>query len=251
MTMSSGNTFFRFRDFYHLFGHIITLIRFHLQMAKKILNPKYGGIKGWEYGTLLDSCTFKRGASVLDVGTGGSVMPYYLAYKNGVRVTTIDLDVSTEKPKFTLTHPMVSHVIGSMLRLPFANASFDVVLCVSAIEHLDHGNYAKFLIDTQKAISELVRVTKQNGYIFLTSDMYFPHLQKTDKWDGRSGNRVGTAYKREDFQRIFLDGFGKRHCRLVGRSDFDFDAVVTSIGRNTYRGRYFTTFALYVQKTHT
>lgn len=217
-------------------------------MAKKILHPKYGGIKGWEYGMLLDCCQLRKGDHVLDVGTGGSLIPYFLASKKGVLVTTLDLEAPTEKPKFSLSHRNVSHATGTMLRLPFPNASFDGVLCVSAIEHLDRGKYAKFLGDTKKAISELVRVTKPKGYIFLTSDIYFPHLQKTDRWDGAMKGRIGTAYKREDFERIFLGSFTELHCLLAGGVDFDFDTVTRNFGRNTYRGRYFTTFTLYAEK---
>lgn len=248
MSMRPKNTFFRLRDFYDLFPHITKLICFHLQMAKKILHPKYGGIKGWEYGMLLNSCAFKKGAHILDVGTGGSLIPYFLASKKGVQITTFDLEAPTEKPKFFLSHRSVSHATGTMLTLPFTNSTFDVVLCISAIEHLDHGNYTKFLRDTKKAISELVRVTKPKGYIFLTSDIYFPHLQKTDRWDGATGGSIGTAYKREDFEDIFLDSFKQLHCRLPGKVDFDFNTMIEGVGRNIYRGRYFTTFALYAQK---
>lgn len=248
MSMRTKNILFRLRDFYDLFPHIVKLICFHPQMGKKIVHPKYGGIKGWEYGKLLDSCDFNKDARVLDVGTGGSLIPYFLASKKGVRITTFDLETSTEKPKFSLKHRLVSHAIGTMLKLPFADAHFDIVLCISAIEHLDHGNYTKFLKDTKKAISKLIRVTKPNGYIFLTSDIYFPLLQKTDRWDGSSVGSVGTAYKREDFERIFLEGFKNLHCRLVGNVDFDFDAVINRVDRCIYRGRYFTTFALYAQK---
>lgn len=217
-------------------------------MAKKILNPKYGGIKGWEYGMLLHCCEFKKGAKILDVGTGGSLIPYYLAFKKGAEVTTFDLDAATEKPKFSLNHPDVSQAMGTMLSLPFVNGAFDGVLCISAIEHLDHGNYAKFLGDTKKAISELVRVTKPNGYIFLTSDIYFLRLQKTDRWDGATGAVIGTAYKQEDFEQIFLESFTQLNCRLTGGVDFNFDTVTQDFGRNIYRGRYFTTFALYAEK---
>lgn len=249
MSMRPKNTFFRLRDFYGLFPHIIKLLCFHPQMAKKIVNPKYGGIKGWEYGMLLHSCEFKKGARVLDVGTGGSLIPYFLASKKGVQVTTFDREAPTERPKFSLSHRNVSHATGTMLTLPFTNAAFDGVLCISAIEHLDHGNYTAFLRDTKKAISELVRVTKPKGYIFLTSDIYFPHLQVTDKWDGATGGRIGTAYKREDFERIFLESFKNLHCHLMGNADFDFDKVIACVDRSTYRGRYFTTFALYAKKT--
>lgn len=217
-------------------------------MAKKIINPKYGGIKGWEYGMLLDCCQFRKGEDILDVGTGGSPVPYFLAAKYGVYVTTFDLEAPTEKPKFSLSHRNVSHATGTMLRLPFANSAFDIVCCISAIEHLDHGNYRNFLRDTRKAISELVRVTKPKGHIFLTSDIYIPHLQKTDRWDGATGPNIGTAYKKDDFERIFLGSFKQFRCELVGGVDFDFGTMIKDSGRNTYRGRYFTTFVLYVKK---
>lgn len=48
---------------------------------------------------------------------------------------------------------------GSILELPYADSSFDLVCCFDVIEHVE---------DHKKAASELLRVCKTGGYIFLT-----------------------------------------------------------------------------------
>lgn len=246
--MRYTNTFFNLGDFLYLIPDLVALIFFHPQMAKKILNPKYLGIKGWEYASLLSAGTFKPGMNILDVGSGGSLTPYFLASKKRVNVTTLDLKDPSEKPKFSLIDSRVTSITGSMLHLPFKDKTFDLTLCLSAIEHLDEGNYSMFLRNTKKALSEIVRVTKSKGFIFMTSDIYYPQFQKTDKWDGAKGKTVGTAYKKEDFERIFIKTFTQLGCEPVCDTDFHFDKLRSNFFRSIYRGRYFTTFRLYVQK---
>lgn len=246
--MRYTNTFFNLGDFIHLIPDLVALIFFHPQMAKKILNPKYLGIKGWEYASLLWAVIFKPGMNILDVGSGGSLIPYFLASKKRVNVTTVDLKDPSEKPKFSLIDSRVTSITGSMLGIPIKDKSFDLTMCISAIEHLDEGNYSIFLRKTKKALSEMVRVTKSKGSIFLTSDIYFPRIQHTDNWDGAKQRTVGTAYKIEDFQKIFIQTFTQLGCVLVNDNDFNFDKLRSNFFRSIYRGRYFTTFRLYVQK---
>jgi SAM-dependent methyltransferase len=67
---------------------------------------------------------------VLDVGSGGSALPVLLA-RRGARVVSLD-------PKL-LGIPNVkglSRVKGGLPMLPFRDKSFDIVCCVSVLEHL-------------------------------------------------------------------------------------------------------------------
>ncbi|MBU1255331.1 MAG: class I SAM-dependent methyltransferase [Patescibacteria group bacterium] len=49
---------------------------------------------------------------------------------------------------------------GSVTQMPFADDFFDAIVCVSALEHLQPN-------EMEKAISEIKRVTKNNGLIIL------------------------------------------------------------------------------------
>ena len=85
---------------------------------------------------------FSSGAgSVLEIGVGNNVMAPFL---NSKGVDTVTLDLEGE------LRPTVT---GSVLNLPFANNTFDVVVCCQVLEHLP---FAEF----DNCLSELQRVAK-------------------------------------------------------------------------------------------
>ncbi|MFH0906928.1 MAG: class I SAM-dependent methyltransferase [bacterium] len=51
-------------------------------------------------------------------------------------------------------------ITGSVVKMPFKENFFDVIFCISALEHLEP-------INLEKAISEIKRVTKKDGLIIL------------------------------------------------------------------------------------
>lgn len=85
-----------------------------------------------------------KGATVLDVGSGGLGITPYLKRK----VTGVDIAFS---PPF---HPLLKRVKSSATKLPFANSSFDVVISVDMLEHLKE----KARTD---AICEMLRVARK------------------------------------------------------------------------------------------
>ena len=96
--------------------------------------------------TILDSCC--------GLGWGS-----HLVASVADRVVGIDLDPGavrfcTER----WAGPGVSYVVGSVLELPFADASFDVVLCMEAIEHFDAAGGRRYL-------GELARVLRPGGVV--------------------------------------------------------------------------------------
>jgi ubiquinone/menaquinone biosynthesis C-methylase UbiE len=54
----------------------------------------------------------------------------------------------------------------------FGDSQFDATFCISTIEHVD---------DHDQAFGELVRITKPDGYIMLTSDYFrdLPHYEQS------------------------------------------------------------------------
>ncbi len=65
-------------------------------------------------------------------------------------------------------------IVGSVYELPFEDESFDIVLCMVVMEHLE---------DPQSAIAEMKRVLKPNGKILVSVPFLFPiHDSPGDYW---------------------------------------------------------------------
>jgi len=92
--------------------------------------------------------------SVLDVGSGVSALPIYLA-RHGAKVISIDPEVPPGLPAG------VTRVRAALPHLPFRDTTFDVVCCVSVIEHLP--------FDVDLSYSELTRVARNR--IIITFDV--------------------------------------------------------------------------------
>lgn len=120
-----------------------------------VLHPS----KRWEYPWALERADLPPGSRVLDAGCGASVLPYYLAAE-GHRVAGCDPAV---EPGRAGCRPHVDHVSGDLADLPFAGRSFDVVFCISVIEHLPHGRMPG-------AMQEMHRVLRPGGKLLLTTD---------------------------------------------------------------------------------
>lgn len=80
---------------------------------------------------------------VLEVGTGNGLVRYALE-KNGVKVTTLDID---EK--------LNPDIFASVLSIPVENDSFDASLCCQVLEHLPYENFVP-------ALQEIRRVVKSH-----------------------------------------------------------------------------------------
>lgn len=96
-------------------------------------------------------------AKVLDVGCGGGFKANYLAQK-GFAVTGIDL--SAESLAVAKKHDKtgtVKYIEANAAKLPFEDASFDVVIAMDFLEHVE---------DPGMIIHEMARVLKPGGVFF-------------------------------------------------------------------------------------
>lgn len=103
-------------------------------------------------------------ARVLDLGCSESVLPLYLS-PLGFRVTGLDFRA------YPYPAENFEFIRGDIMAMPFENASFDAVSCISTLEHLGLGFYA----DPQegdtadaRALREISRVLKSAGRIVLS-----------------------------------------------------------------------------------
>lgn len=107
--------------------------------------------------------TVGHNLQILDVGGVGSLLPLHLA-RRGHRVTVCDVREYPEKD------PNLTVVTGDFLHTIFTNASFDLVVMVSAIEHLGFGSYGDPVIpDADRiAMRRVRRILKEHGRVILT-----------------------------------------------------------------------------------
>ena len=105
---------------------------------------------------------------MLDVGCGIGVGPARIARTFGCRVVGVDL--SEQMIQWARLRARQEHVedlielrTADVLDLPYADDRFDIVMCESVLAFVD---------DKARAIQELRRVTKPNGYIGLNEGLW-------------------------------------------------------------------------------
>ncbi|NDJ54799.1 MAG: class I SAM-dependent methyltransferase [Chloroflexi bacterium] len=94
-------------------------------------------------------------ASILDVGCGEGVPLQMTGIERGSRIVGLDLDapsVLTAQARL----PQAHFLRANAEVLPFASASFDLVLCLETLEHVNH---------PARAITELARVSRRYALI--------------------------------------------------------------------------------------
>lgn len=95
----------------------------------------------------------KKSLKILDAGCGPGAALVYLSQFGDV----IGVDVSDEALKFARKRGKV--IKGDISELPFKDKTFDVVVCLDVLYHK--------WVDVQKAFSELKRVLKPGGILFI------------------------------------------------------------------------------------
>ena len=120
-------------------------------------SPRGSWIGHAEYHLMLSELAAPSEGRLLDVGCGTGWFTRRLAALPNLQVTGLDLD--PEFLAFARGHdPRSTYLQADALALPFADNSFDYVLSVAAL---------CFTADWQKAVSEIVRVTRKRFAIDL------------------------------------------------------------------------------------
>jgi SAM-dependent methyltransferase len=269
--VADPNTLFSRREVQRLMGHVQRLASSDPRLLARLSDPRIEGIRGWEYGVLLGALLPLEGRgewSALDVGSGNSTFPHYLvASGNVATLTTLDLPEAYESRDEDVVRRDqqlgIRRAHGSMLEIPFDDASFDLVTSISAVEHLDgdrglhardpvqypRKSYEEYAGDTRQALDEMMRVVRPGGYLFLTTDAYVPYLQQSDTWSSPRGDApIWSAYRFESIERVFLAAVHENGFELVGRPDHAVERLLEDPDRSSYRGRYFTTFCLFARR---
>ncbi len=105
--------------------------------------------------------------SVLDAGCGEGFVTDYLARRDPSLALT-GIDVSSEAIDYARKNfGHASFLVGSVLALPFGDASYDTVLCSEVLEHIP---------DWEQAITELKRVARHYVLITVPREPHFKVL---------------------------------------------------------------------------
>jgi len=99
-----------------------------------------------------------RPIKVLDIATGSADIPRAIvkwARRRGIRVVVTGVDINPlavrEAAAFTQAYPEITVAIADGFSLPFEDGSFDIVLCIKILHHLNEE-------DTLRLLKEATRV---------------------------------------------------------------------------------------------
>ncbi|HKA91983.1 MAG TPA: methyltransferase domain-containing protein [Haliangiales bacterium] len=130
------------------------------------------GSKNWEYLYAIDKIRSHFGdrrLKLLDAGAGrGALSLYFGAAGHDSHICDLDYaahshtGLAYENRFLAAAQGKVSFRFGSMFNLPYEGESFDVVMCISVVEHLTLKRFA---------IRELLRVLRPDGLLVLTFDL--------------------------------------------------------------------------------
>jgi SAM-dependent methyltransferase len=152
---------------------------------------------------LVALCHIDGRAYVLDVGCGAGITPRYLAQTVGCRVAGIDISPrmigwAQRRVRRARTDDHVTLGVADAQRLPFADGTFDAVICESV---------TAFVPDKPRAVAEYARVTRPGGYVGLAEGTWLaPPPPELAAYAARVMD--GVDFQRMDMWRGFLAGAG-------------------------------------------
>jgi SAM-dependent methyltransferase len=220
----------------------------------------------FEYGTLINAVDDWRGLRVLDVGTGRSTLPHWMAAQ-GARVVSFELPERHEPKAAGLLGRVdrrahaAAHVVelhGSMRALPCADDAFDLVTSFSVVEHLDtdlpsraYVPYPEQRRRLKEVLDEMVRVTRPGGLLYLTSECCDYARATTDAWRPAyycaDAPSLSGAWPVEDVEQLFYEYLGSHGCTPVGSVTFDPSAIERT-RHQSFRGAFFSAFSVLYRK---
>lgn len=139
---------------------------------KWVLDPLHQWSRQWEYPFVLSeiekytAAHSGRPIEILDAGSGITFFPYFLKQTiNSAALTCCDTDAALPEMFRAINTRMgtdVEFLYKDIRDTGLANSSFDVVYCVSVLEHTK--NY-------DEIVNEFVRILKDNGILIVTFDV--------------------------------------------------------------------------------
>ncbi|MFP4477666.1 MAG: class I SAM-dependent methyltransferase [Desulfatibacillaceae bacterium] len=146
------------------------------------------------------------GQKLLDVGCGEGRHTCHAYTREGVFTVGLDLDYPSAQKTRDMLRAMEEEgmggggkwqvVCGDSTRLPFADQSFDAVICSEVLEHIP---------DNAGAAGELARVLKDTGMLAVSVPRYFPERicwALSDEYHSNEGGHI-RIYRKKELRRLF------------------------------------------------
>ena len=160
----------------------------------------------------LERLDIRPGHRLLDAGCGEG-RHCFGAIARGASVVGLDLDLDSIRvpSKIIRTRGREQNVLGAMLQgdafnLPFADASFDRIICSEVMEHVH---------DYPAAIAELARIAKPGARVAITiptATSEHLYLRLGDEYFESPGGHIRIFRPRDLAQAMFAAGFETRGC---------------------------------------
>lgn len=148
----------------------------------------------------------KPGMKILDAGCGYGFISLELN-RLGYKVVGVDNDIfrlNVARELAKRTDNSLQFANATIYKLPFKNTSFNIVVCLDVLEHLQ---------DDLKTLQELVRVTKRHGYIIISFPDYEANRSGFEKFkhlrSGYSINHLVNLTSQAGLRLIYLLPYGK------------------------------------------
>jgi ubiquinone/menaquinone biosynthesis C-methylase UbiE len=179
------------------------------EILKDYDQDHFGGLEAVD--VLAEKAGIDAAAHVLDVCSGMGGPARYLAHRLGCRVTGLDITASRHEGAIRLTRlvkldRLVDFRLGNALDMPFADATFDVVIGQEAFAHVP---------EKPRLIAECARVVRPGGTIAFTDIL---------RRQGLSAAELERLRRAMTFQSLeSLDGYGRLlaqcGCTVIARDD--------------------------------
>lgn len=130
--------------------------------------------------------SFDENARIIEVGSGAHGLIFGFGAKGGIGVDPLAVEYKRLFSKWQSNAKTVA-AIGE--ELPFANASFDIVLCDNVIDHAEK---------PLKIADELIRVLRPDGLLYFTVNIHHPFYNLASKAHG-AWNALGLKFEISPF----------------------------------------------------
>jgi sarcosine/dimethylglycine N-methyltransferase len=169
----------------------------------------FGGLEAVD--VLAEKAGITNASHVLDACSGMGGPARYLAHRLGCRVTGLDITQSRHESAIRLTRMvrldhLVDFRLGNALAMPFADATFDVVIGQEAFAHVP---------GKEHLIAECVRVVRRGGIVAFTDILRRDGLSESDLERLRSGMTFQSLESLDGYSRLLAG----RGCAVLARDD--------------------------------
>jgi 2-polyprenyl-3-methyl-5-hydroxy-6-metoxy-1,4-benzoquinol methylase len=172
-----------------------------------------------EYGFVFEQISKQYPKKILDIGTGLTSLPHLMA-NCGCAVTAIDNIKDYWSYDLFNRH---YYVINDSIVEPKINEKFDLITCISTLEHIENYN---------KAVESIFSLLNPGGYLILT----FPYNEKkyTDNVYAVEGSnaKILPTYKTHAFSRKEIDNWCKDKAKIINQEYWQFfDGEYWTVGK--------------------